>query len=33
METTNPVTTKNTLYPVFLKLEEMRVLLVGLMLQ
>lgn len=29
METTNPVTTKNTLYPVFLKLEELRVLLVG----
>ncbi len=29
METTNPVTVKNNLYPVFLKLEELRVLLVG----
>ena len=29
METTNPATTKNNLYPVFLKLEELRVLLVG----
>jgi len=29
MHTTNPVTTKNNLYPVFLKLEELRVLLVG----
>ena len=29
METTNPATTKNSLYPVFLKLEELRVLLVG----
>jgi siroheme synthase-like protein len=29
METTNPVTIKNNLYPVFLKLEQLRVLLVG----
>jgi len=29
METTKTVTTKNNLYPVFLKLEELRVLLVG----
>ena len=29
MHTTNPDTTKNSLYPVFLKLEELRVLLVG----
>lgn len=29
METTNPVTAKNNLYPVFLKLEQLRVLLVG----
>ena len=29
METTNTVTVKNNLYPVFLKLEELRVLLVG----